>query len=325
MLSFAGIVLGILLLIGGGTALVAGASQIATRHGISPMMVGLTIVAFGTSAPELVINVLGALQGQGELAFGNVIGSNIGNLGLVLGLAAMFGAIDLKGDVVRREVPLLLLITTIIIVMALDGVFEGLPAHIGRSDSLVLLLLFGIFLYITFQDFVRDRRSDPLMTDIQANPIVRARKQGKRYWLMMGLGFLLLFVGGEVTITNSVTMAEKLGVSTAVIGLFVVAIGTSMPELVTSIIAAMRRESDLALGNIIGSNLFNSLIVLPASGLVAPVTVPSGGILDLVFSWLLAAVLIPVFFLGKASLSSRDGLLLVLAYVSYAVVRVAVV
>jgi cation:H+ antiporter len=325
MLSFAGIVLGILLLIGGGAALVAGASQIATRHGISPMIVGLTIVAFGTSAPELVINVLGALQGQSELAFGNVIGSNIGNLGLVLGLAAMFGAIDLKGQVVRREVPLLLLITTIIIVMALDGVFEGLPAHIGRSDALVLLLLFGIFLYITVQDFVRDRRGDPLMADIEANPIIRARTEGKRYWLMMGLGFLLLFIGGEVTITNSVDMAEKLGVSTAVIGLFVVAIGTSMPELVTSIIAAMRRESDLALGNIIGSNLFNSMIVLPASGLAAPVTVPSGGVLDLVFSWLLAAVLIPVFFLGKARLSRRYGLLLVLVYLSYAVVRVAVI
>lgn len=325
MLSFAGIVLGILLLIGGGTALVAGASQIAARHGISPMIVGLTIIGFGTSAPELVVNVLGALQGQSELAFGNVIGSNIANLGLVLGLAATFGAIDLKGDVVRREVPLLLLITTIIIVMALDSVFEGLPAFIGRGDSLVLLLLFGIFLYITVQDLVRDRSSDPLMSDIETHPIIRARTKYKRYWLMIMAGFLLLFIGGEVTITSSVAMAERLGVSTAVIGLFVVAIGTSMPELVTSIIAAIRRESDLALGNIIGSNLFNSLIVLPASGLVAPVTVPAAGVFDLVFSWLLAAVLIPIFFLGKASLSRRDGLLLVLAYVAYVIFRVSAV
>lgn len=325
MLSLAGILLGILLLIGGGTALVAGASRIATQLGVSPMIVGLTIVAFGTSAPELVVNVLGALEGETGLAFGNVIGSNISNLGLVLGLSALFHSIDLRGDVVRREVPLLLLITSIIIVMAMDGVFEQQVAHISRSDSLVLLLLFGIFMYITVQDMVKTRQHDPLISELQNNPIVKTAERGKRHWLLVAGGFILLFIGGELTIRNSVDLAEKLQVSTTIVGLFVVAVGTSMPELVTSIIAAIRKESDLALGNIIGSNLFNSLIVLPASGLAASVAVPAGGVFDLAVSWLLAAALIPIFFFGKARLGRRAGVLLLLIYVAYVAARLTVV
>jgi len=325
LLLFAGIVLGILLLIGGGTALVAGASQIATRYGVSPLIVGLTIVAFGTSAPELVINILGALRGETGLAFGNVVGSNISNLGLVLGLAAMFRAIDLKGNVVKREVPLLLLITSIIIIMALDGVLEGMPAQIGLSDSLVLLLLFGIFMYISVNDVMQTRMVDSLISEIEEHPVVQSKQSSGRYWLLLGLGLALLFAGGELTISNGVSLAEQWGVSTAIVGLFVVAIGTSMPELVTSVIAAMRRESDLALGNIIGSNLFNSMIVLPASGVFGSIMVPDGGIFDLAVSWLLAAVLIPVFFLGKARLSRFNGFLLVLAYCAYTTLRLTLI
>lgn len=325
MFSLAGILLGILLLIGGGSALVAGASRIATRMGVSPMMVGLTIVAFGTSAPELVVNILGALEGQTDLAFGNVIGSNISNLGLVLGLTALFHTIDLRGDVVRREVPLLLLVTSIIIVMALDGFIEQKTAVIDRSDSLVLLLLFGIFMYITVRDLVRNRQPDALISDIVNNPIVVHAEAGKRYWLLVIAGIALLFIGGEVTISSSVDLAAKLGISTTVVGLFVVAVGTSMPELVTSVIAAIRKESDLALGNVIGSNLFNSMIVLPASGLVANVVVPAGGIFDLAVSWLLAAILIPIFFFGKARLDRKTGVLLLLLYIGYAALRLTTV
>lgn len=325
MLTFAGTVLGVVLLIFGGTAMVVGGSRIATRYGVSPLVVGLTIVAFGTSAPELVVNILGALRGETGLAFGNVVGSNISNLALVLGLAALFRAIDLQGTVVKREVPLLLLITSIIIVMALDGVLEGEPARISLSDSLVLFLLFGVFMYISVQDLMRARAVDPLMSEIESHPIRAIHRASGRYWLLLALGLVLLFTGGELTIRNGVALASQWGVSTAIVGLFVVAVGTSMPELVTSIIAAMRRESDLALGNIIGSNLFNSLIVLPASGVAGSITVPGGGVFDLAVSWLLAAALIPVFFLGKARLSRFNGLLLVLAYFVYMTLRLTVI
>lgn len=321
MLALLGIVLGVALLVGGGALLVAGASQAATRLGISPLVIGLTIVGFGTSTPELVVNIIGSVRGESELAFGNVVGSNISNLALVLGAAAMIRAIDIQGSVVRREVPLLLLITTIISVMALDGLLENLPARIGRTDSLVLLLLFGIFLYIAIQDLFLAQGDESLIAEIDSSPMVVTEPGVRHYWLMILAGFVLLFAGGEVTVRSSIALAEQFGVSTALIGLFVVAIGTSMPELVTSVIAALRRESDLALGNIVGSNIFNSLIVLPASGIVATISIPEGGIFDLFMSLALAALLIPVFFLGRARLGRTAGIMLIAVYVAYAATR----
>lgn len=322
MLSFVGIVLGIVLLIGGGALLVRGASEIAAAFGISPMIVGLTIVGFGTSAPELIVNVIGALQGATGLAFGNVIGSNISNLGLVLGAAAIMSPIAIQGNLVRRELPLLLLATTMITVMALDGVLEDAAPALGRTDAILLLLMFCIFIYITGMDLVRFRRQDPLLVDITASPIVVTPQKGRWRWLMVVAGFVLLFLGGELTVRNGVAFATQLDVPTTVVGLFVVAVGTSMPELVTSIIAAVRKESDLALGNVIGSNIFNSLMVLPVSGLITQIPVPRGGISDLVMSWVLAAALIPIFFFGRAYLGRISGAAFLGAYIAYAAFRI---
>ena len=322
MTSLLGIVLGLVLLIMGGGALVTGASQIAVRFRVSPMIVGLTIVGFGTSAPELVVNIVGGLRGESALAFGNVVGSNISNLALVLGVAAILQAINIEGTVVRREVPLLLLITTIMTVMAMDTVLEGDTPQFGRTDAVVLILLFAIFVYITVQDVLLTRKKDPLLAEIDENPLVVTEQVSRFHWLYVLMGFALLFVGGEMTVRYSVLFAEQLGVSTVIVGLFVVAVGTSMPELITSIIAAWRKESDLALGNILGSNVFNSLIVLPAGALAGNVTVPKGGIQDLLVSWALAAILIPIFLFGRARLGRTTGLLLLAGYFSYAVLRI---
>ena len=322
MLSLLGIAGGLVLLILGGTALVTGASQLAARLGVSPMIVGLTIVGFGTSAPELVVNIIGGLRGESALAFGNVIGSNISNLALVLGAAALLQSIEIQGAVIRREVPLLLLVTTIMTVMALDNFLEGDTAQIGASDAVVLILLFAIFIYITVQDVLLSRKEDPLILEMGENPLVVTEPVSRFQWVYMVVGFMLLFAGGEMTVRNSVEFANRLGVSTTIIGLFVVAIGTSLPELITSVVAAWRKESDLALGNILGSNVFNSLIVLPASALAGTVTIPSGGIQDLIVSWLLAAALIPIFLFGRARLGRSTGIMLIAAYVSYAVIRV---
>ncbi len=322
MISFLGIVFGIVLLIGGGALLVRGASEIAASFGVSPMVVGLTIVGFGTSSPELVVNVIGALEGETGLAFGNVIGSNISNLGLVLGAAAIMSPIAIHGEVVRRELPLLLLATTMMTVMALDGPLEGAPAALGRTDAIVLMLMFCIFIYITALDLMRIRRKDALLAEIDESAIIATPAKGRFSWLMVAGGFVLLFFGGEMTVRNGVAFASQIGMSTTVVGLFVVAIGTSMPELVTSIIAAVRRESDLALGNVIGSNIFNSLMVLPTSGAIAQIPVPRGGVGDLVFSWLLAAALIPIFFFGKAYLGRISGAAFLIAYIGYATARI---
>jgi len=322
MLALFGVVLGIFLLVAGGTALVKGASQLARQLGISPMVIGLTIVGFGTSMPELIINLMASIEGETALAFGNVVGSNIGNLGLVLGTAAIIRTIDIQGSVVKREVPLLLLVTTIITVMGLDGVFEGTAPRIGRADSIILLLLFGIFLYIVIRDVLRTRNQDVLIEEIAENPLVFAIPSGRHQWLLIISGLALLFAGGEVTIRSAVELAEQAGIPKAIVGLFVVAIGTSMPELATSMIAAIRKESDLALGNLIGSNIFNSLIVLPVSGLISGIVIPKGGISDLLVSWIFAAALLPIFFLGKAKLTRPIGVVFVLAYLGYAVFRI---
>ena len=322
MTAFLGIVFGLVLLIVGGGLLVTGASQLAARFGVSPMIVGLTIVGFGTSAPELVVNIIGGLRGESALAFGNVIGSNISNLALVLGAAALLQRIEIEGSVIRREVPLLLLVTTIMTVMALDTVLEGGAAQIGASDAIVLLLLFTLFIYITVQDVILSRKDDALLTEIEENPMVVTEPVSRFLWAYIIAGFVLLFVGGEMTVRNSVTFAAMLGISTTLVGLFIVAIGTSLQELITSLIAAWRKESDLALGNILGSNMFNSLIVLPASALAGTVAIPEGGVQDLVVSWLFAAALIPIFLIGRARLGRTSGIMLLAAYVAYAVMRV---
>lgn len=322
MLSLLGVALGVLVLILGATALVRGASDIALGYGVSPMVVGLTLVSFGTSAPELVVSLVGATQGSTEIAFGNVVGSNISNLGLVLGAAAAVKPIAIQGGLVRRELPLLLLATTMVTVLAMDVTLEGLPAAIGRSDAIILLLIFGIFVYITVLDLLRLKRRDPLLEDIESNPIVDTTPRRTARWLLVIAGVFLLFIGGELTIRNGIELAQSWNVSATIVGLFVVAVGTSMPELVTSLVAAVRGESDLALGNVIGSNLFNSLFVLPACGLVGVIPVPDGGVTDVVLSWVFTAALVPCFFLGRARLGRGAGVLFLVSYFGYAAFRV---
>lgn len=321
-LSFVGLAAGIVLLVLGGSLLVRGASEVAASFGVSPLVVGLTIVGFGTSSPELVVNIFGALRGATDIAFGNVVGSNISNMGLVLGLAAIVMPITIQSQIIRREIPLLILVTTIMTVMALDGLLHQEPAFISRSDGIVLMLLFCIFFYVNMMDMLEVRKGDPIGKEIAEHPLIETVAVSRFRWLYVVAGFGLLFIGGELTIRNGISLASAAGISATLIGLFVVAIGTSMPELVTSIIAALKREPDLALGNVIGSNIFNSLIVLPTSAVITEVAVPRGGVLDLLVSWGFVVLLIPVFVFGEARLSRSAGILLVALYVIYVVYRV---
>ena len=325
MLSAITLIVGLVLLVGGGALLVRGASDIATALGISPLVVGLTVVGFGTSSPELFVNIIGAARGETDLAFGNVVGSNISNLALVLGAAVLMAPITIQSALVKRELPLLLLGTTILTVMALDGLLEGRAPVISRSDSIVLLLLFGIFIYTNVLDFLQTRQQDPLLQEMGDYPLVTTKTLSRWPWLVTIGGIALLYLGGRLTVDGAVDLAPALGMSTTAIGLFVVAIGTSLPELVTSIIAAAKKEADLALGNVVGSNLFNSLVVLPASGLVASVPIPEGGVGDLLICWALALFLVLVFFLGKANLGRGVGVLLLFTYATYAAWRLGLV
>ncbi len=301
--------------------MVRGASGIADAYGVPPLVVGLTVVAFGTSAPELVVNVLGALEGQTELAFGNITGSNLANLGLVLGSAAVITPMTLQGKIIRRELPLLLLGTTVLLFMTLDPLLRGESPIIDRSDGLVMLLLFSIFLYLTVTDFLRQGK-DPLVTTIGELDIV-SHAEKRVNWLLIVGGVVGLAIGGQLTIDNGSALAESLGVPPVIIGMLVLAVGTSLPELITSIFAAMKGEADLCVGNVIGSNIFNGLFVLPISALVQPLIVPEGGILDILVSLIFALFLVPIFIFGRALMSRQVGIFFVAAYVAYMFFRVS--
>jgi cation:H+ antiporter len=317
------LMLGLSLLLGGGAAMVRGASGLAEGYGVPPLVVGLTVVAFGTSAPELVVNVLGAIQGQTELAFGNITGSNLANLGLVLGAAAIITPMSLQGKIIRRELPLLLLGTTVLMFMTLDPLLRGETPSIDRSDGLVMLLLFGIFIYLTVTDFMRQDH-DPLATTIDGLDIVSHAEQ-RINWLLVVGGVAGLALGGQLTIDNGSMLAESLGVPPVIIGMLVLAIGTSLPELITSIFAAMKAEADLCVGNVIGSNIFNGLFVLPISALVNPLMVPDGGSLDILVSLIFALFLIPIFIYGNGVMKRYFGGLFVVVYIAYMLFRVSTV
>ncbi len=318
-MAFVLLALGITLLLLGGTALVRGASGIAQAFNVPTMIIGLTVVAFGTSTPELVVNVTGALTSKTDLAFGNAVGSNLANFGLVLGVAALMSPIYLQGQVVRREVPFLLLVTAILMVMAWDQPLSGTTPLLDRGDAIILLLLFTVFVYFMVRDVYRDKE-DPILRDAETFP-GSAGVTGHTHIglnaLMAVAGMAMLVYGGNLTIEHGSALAQALNVPEVVIGIFVVAVGTSLPELVTSAIAAYKDETDLALGNIVGSNIFNSLVVLPAAGLIAPLPIPKGGDWDLAAGFLFVLVVIPLFFFSNARLGRLAGAALVTAYFAY--------
>ena len=321
MMPFLLLAIGIMLLLAGGTMLVRGASGIARLFNVPTIIIGLTVVAFGTSTPELVVNITGALRGETALAFGNAVGSNLANFGLVLGLAALLSPIYLQGQVVRREVPFLLLVTAILLVMAWDEPLSGTRAMLDRGDAIILFLLFTIFIYIMVRDIIREK-GDPVLVEVEHYPVVSARSNLTPNIIFLLIGMGLLIYGGILTIEHGTVIAKLLNIEEVVIGAFVVAIGTSLPELATSAIAAYKKETDLALGNIVGSNIFNTLVVLPAAGIIAPLPIPPGGDLDLAVGFAFVLVVIPLFVFSGARLGRTAGAALVGTYFAYMAYRI---
>ena len=313
--------LGLAALLVGGTLLVRGASGIAAAFNVPNMIIGLTVVAFGTSMPELVINVTGAIRGETDIAFGNAVGSNLANFGLVLGIAAIMSPIYLQGQVVRREVPFLLLVTAILMVMAWDMPLNGTTPLIDRSDAIILFLMFTVFIYFVVRDVVVES-GDPVFAEAEHFP-APARTGLVLNSALSVAGMALLMVGGTLTIENGSAIARLLEMPEVVVGIFIVAVGTSLPELVTSAIAAYKKETDLALGNIVGSNIFNSLVVLPAAAIIVPIPIPKGGDLDLAVGFAFVLVVIPLFLFSGARLGRRAGAVIVATYFAYMIYRIA--
>jgi cation:H+ antiporter len=255
------LILGLALLLKGGDWLVDGASTLARKYRISELAIGLTIVAFGTSAPELVVNVLASADGYADLAFGNVIGSNNFNLFLILGLSGLLAPVAVSAGTVWKEIPMSLVAAVALLLMANDQLFGDTPMMLSRIDGVILLGLFALFLFYIY----RNMRAETPDTETQQTP----RSTFKTVILIVaGLGGLVL--GGRLVVDSAVEIARFFQLSEKIIGLTIVAAGTSLPELVTSLVAVKKKNNDIAVGNILGSNIFNIFLILGISSTIRP-------------------------------------------------------
>lgn len=312
------LLVGLALLLAAGDILVRGASTLARRLGVSPLVIGLTVVAFGTSAPELAVNVLAALEGSTALSFGNIVGSNIANIALILGCAALIRPLAVQGSVIVREIPMMLLATAAFLIMEFDRL-RGAAEEFDRSDGLLLLLLFGVFLYYTVAEVVRMRGKDPLATQMtEAGTPGRGRSILLSALLVAG-GLAGLIGGARLTVSGAVAIAQALAVPRVVISLTVVAPGTSLPELATSVMAAMRGHADLAVGNVVGSNIFNVLFIMGVTAMIRPVAVPTMGQVDLLVMTAVSVVFLPLAVTGGRRIVRSEGAFLVVLYVGFVV------
>jgi len=305
------LVAGFLLLVWGADRLVAGASAFARNLGVSPLVIGLTIIGFGTSAPELVVSAVATLKGNAGLAVGNAIGSNIANMGLVLGATAMIYPLRLESTALKREYPMLLLIMLVCFLMALDGMYsqiEGWALIAGLVLVIIWIIRIGLHRPL----------SDPLAEEFDAEIPRGVPTKTAIFWLTVGL--IVLPVSSIFLVDGAVTIARFLGVTDTVIGLTIVALGTSLPELATAITAALHREDDLAIGNIIGSNIFNLLGVLGIAAVIKPVEIfPIVLARDFPAMFLItgALFLMASDFRGPGRIGRRSGAVLLTMFVSY--------
>ncbi len=310
--------LGFVLLIKGANFLVIGSSSIAKKFGFSSIMIGLTIVAFGTSLPELIVSVLASLSGSSDLAISNIIGSNFSNTLLILGATALVSPLLVKKQTIYREIPFSLLAIIAVFILVNDFLIEGgLINGLARMDGLILILFFIIFLYYTFS-LKKDR--DYSLNNLRINSKGSEIKRYKNWQsaLYIVLGMVGLFVGGRWIVSGAIEIAEFFSLSEALIGLTVVAIGTSLPELVTSVVAAKRGDADMAVGNVIGSNIFNLLWILGLSATINPIYYNDKLNFDILLLIVVTLVLLPLIYAGKKNiLTRREGIILLFMYGLY--------
>jgi cation:H+ antiporter len=304
------LVAGFLLLIKGADWLVEGASALAKKYRVPDLAIGLTIVAFGTSAPELVVNVYAAMQNHQDIVFANVIGSNMFNLFAILGIAGIITPLAVQSSTVWKEIPFSLLALVVIFILGNDA-FMGGENIISRVDSFILLTFFLLFLYYIYMQ-MRTDRTDATVEDKHLKPF--------RIILLIVLGLGGLVFGGRLVVTNAIELASAFGVSEKIIGLTIVAAGTSLPELATSVVAAIRKNNDIAVGNIIGSNIFNIFFILGISTMIRPLSFNLAFNTDI---YLVAAgtfLLFAAMFLGgKRRLDRWEAAILLLIFIGYTI------
>ena len=304
---------GFVLLIKGADALVEGASSLARKLGISTLVIGLTIVAFGTSAPELVVNLLASFEGNVDIAIGNIIGSNIANILLILGVAAIIHPLTVQRGTVWKEIPFSLLAIVVLFIMASDRFFSGtIESVLTRGDGLVLLGFFLIFMYYVFG--VATQNSSEAEN---AEDSIKNLSQTKAIFMIIG-GLVGLVLGGKWIVDGAVAFATIFGVSQSLIGLTIIAVGTSLPELATSVVAALKKQSDIAVGNAVGSGIFNVFWILGISATISPLPFAEVLGFDMLVAVGATLLLFLSLFVGKRHTLDRwQGVAFVTLYVVY--------
>ncbi|MBI4235091.1 calcium/sodium antiporter [Candidatus Peregrinibacteria bacterium] len=304
------ILVGLAVLIFGAKALVSGAASLARKMGVSPLVVGLTVVAFGTSAPELIVNVFSAIKGSADIAIGNVIGSNIANILLVLGVASVIVPLTVQRNTVWREIPFALLAAILVYTMGNDTLFDGSGFNsITRTDGFSLIAIFIIFMFYIFGLAKEQNGQKEEKIKMYSYPASIGYSV---------LGILMLFFGGKILVDNAIVLAEMAGLSEALIGLTIVAVGTSLPEMATSIVAAMHKQSDIAIGNIVGSNIFNVFWILGLTGTMLQLPFNPATNVDVLVSIGATLILFIAMFVGRRHLLERwQGAMMILFYVFY--------
>ncbi len=304
LISILFLIIGFVIVIKGADFLIDGASSLAKKLSISEMAIGLTIVAFGTSAPELIVNIFASIGGHHEITFGNILGSNIFNILMVLGVAGIISTIVVRRNTILKEIPFLLVATLLVFGLSLWN------SNLSLFDGIILLL----FLLIFFIYVIGFLKAKPLLgSDIKEHSYTVT-------FLMMISGIIGLFFGGKFVVDNAVKIATQFGVSQKFIGLTIVALGTSLPELVTSVLAIKKGRNDLAIGNVIGSNIFNILLVLGVSSIIAPIHYDIALNIDFIFLSVITIMLFITMFIGKKhKLTKIESVFFVILYFVYLV------
>ena len=301
-------ILGLIILVKGADLFVDGSASIARRLLIPNIIIGLTLVAFGTSAPEAAVSIKASIDGANGIALGNVVGSNLFNLMFILGITAIIKPVSIHVNSLKKELPFMLLVTLMILFLAFEG--NG-DLVFSRYDGFVMLLMFGMYLYSMLAIMKKDDQN----IEVDYKEVSLFKSIG-----LSALGILMIILGADWTVKGAVWMAELFGVSDLIIGLTIIAAGTSLPELVTSIVAAKKGESDIAIGNIIGSNIFNILFVLGASSTVEPISFTKDGVMDMVILLGVSVFGFILMFTGK-SVNRKEGITLMLLYIIYILYR----
>lgn len=319
MFVYVTLVIGFVLLIKGADYFVDGSSSVAKLLRVPTIVIGLTVVAFGTSMPEASVSITAALAGKNDLAVSNVIGSNIFNLLVVLGASACVRPLQAKWSVLKKEFPFSILITVVLLIaivgVNVDSVVDsGAVFVLGRAGGLVLFVLFVIFLVSTVRDAMKSR-NDAAVNEELANEEYEIFSKSKSA-VYIAVGMCGIIFGGDLVVDSASKIAEQFGMSQTFIGLTVVALGTSLPELVTSMVAARKGENDLALGNVVGSNIFNILLILGTSAAIKPITVNVLAVYDTVIL-IVASLIVYVSAVSRKGISRKEGILFLAVYLGY--------